>query len=106
SGASLRVRRGRRLSGCPSRLESIAALGLIDDRVHPVGEAAEDRVAAVEMRLGRVRDEELRPARVGTRKSHADRAARVLLQVDLVADRISGAAFHVVPWIAPLDDEI
>src|SRR5437763_11239067 len=59
-----------------NRLDAIAALGLIDDRVHPVGDAAEDRVAAVEMRLGRVRDEELRPARVGTRKSHAERAAR------------------------------
>ena len=86
--------------------DAVAALGLVDDRVHPVEHTAEDRVAAVEVRLRRVGDEELRAAGVGPGEGHAHRAARVLLQIDLVADRVAGAAVHVVARIAALDHEV
>src|SRR5438132_9226423 len=68
------------------RINAVAALGLIDDATHPFVCAREDRIATVEMRLRRVRDEELRAAGIGTGERHADGGARVFLQVDLIAD--------------------
>src|SRR5829696_7150299 len=64
--------------------DAVAAHDAVDD-VHPLDDAAEDRVAAVEVRLRRVRDEPLRPARVLARERHPDRAAAVGRLVDLAA---------------------
>src|ERR1044071_5955476 len=63
--------------------------------VHALDDAAEDRVAAVEVRLRRVRDEPLRPARVLARQSHPDRAPSVRHHVDLAAYLVAGAAVAV-----------
>jgi len=51
-------------------------------------------------------DEELRAAGVGTGQRHAHGAPRVLLQVDLVADRVARTTVLVVPGIAALDHEV
>src|SRR5207302_2858046 len=79
------------------RLHLVAALRLIDHRGHPLGHPAENRVAAVEVRLRRMGDEELRAAGVRAGEGHADRGARVFLQIDLVADRVARPALRVVP---------
>src|ERR1044071_1523551 len=47
------------------RHDLVAALGMVGHAAHPLGHAREDRVAAVEVWLRRVRDEELRAAGVG-----------------------------------------
>src|SRR5207248_3932460 len=47
------------------RHDLVAALGLVDHAAHPLDHASEAGVAAVEVRLRRVRDKELRAAGVG-----------------------------------------
>src|SRR5262245_57216126 len=77
----------------------------IDDR-----QSADDLpaggVTAVQLWLGRMRDEKLAAAGVLARKSHPDRAADVRPGVDLAADLIAGAAFAVASRVASLNDEI
>src|SRR5437667_7115296 len=78
------------------RLHLVAALRLIDHRGHPLSHPAENRVAAVEMRLRRMGDEELRAAGIWPGERHAHGPARVFLQIDLVADRVARPTLHVV----------
>src|SRR5690606_9969470 len=77
----------------------------IDD-VHSGDDASEYRIAAIEMRLWRVCNEELTAARVGPGECHAQSASLVAKQVDLIADRVAGSAAAVATWISVLDDEI
>src|SRR5437868_150732 len=74
--------------------------------LHALRDATEDGVAAVEVRLWRVRNEPLRAAGVFARQGHADRAAVVGHFVDLAANLIAGAAVAVAAWVAALDDEV
>src|SRR6185295_4626778 len=67
---------------------------------------AEDRVTAIEMRLGREGDEELAAAGVGAGEGHADGAAVVAQAVDIVSDGVARTAAAVPPRIAALDDEV
>src|SRR5262249_10518510 len=76
------------------------------DYFHTVDDLPEDGVAAVQMRLWRMRDEELAAAGVLAREGHSDRAASVRPGVDLTAELITGAALAVASRVAPLDDEI
>src|SRR5215475_5192622 len=85
--------------------DHIAARDAIDDR-QSADDLPEDGVAAVQMRLRRMRDEKLAAAGVLARESHPDRAANVRPGVDLAADLIAGAAFAVAARVAPLNDEI
>src|SRR5262245_204487 len=85
--------------------DDIVARDAIDD-IHSGDDLPEDGVAAVQMRLRRVRDEKLAAAGVLARKSHPDRAANVRPGVDLAADLIAGAAFAVAARVTSLNDEI
>src|SRR2546426_4163548 len=63
------------------------------DGLHPVRHVAEDRVLAVQpRRLARRDDEELAAVRVRARVGHGERAADDLVVVDLVLERVAGAA--------------
>src|SRR5206468_660215 len=77
------------------------------DRLHPGGHAAEDRVLAVEprRRVGRD-DEEL--AAVGVRPGvrHRERAAHDLVVVELVLERVAGAAGAGALRATALDHEV
>src|SRR5258705_13851968 len=86
-------------------MNRIPLLNQIDD-VHPVDDVAEGRVERVEMRLRRVRDEELAPAGILPRERHADRAPHERTLVQLVADGVPGPALTVAAWIAVLHDEV
>src|SRR6266511_4078757 len=55
------------------------------EHVQPRGDPAEDRVGAVEVRLGRVGDEELAAARVGAGERHAHSTRLVAHRIHLVA---------------------
>ena len=60
----------------------------------------------VEVRLRRVRDEELAAAGVRPVERHADGSAQVGPLVELVANRVAGSAFAVAARIAGLDHEV
>src|SRR6202035_111235 len=66
----------------------------------------EDRVAAVEMRLGREGEEELAAAGVRAGERHADPPAGVAPAIDLVADGVARAAEAVAAGIAALHHEV
>src|SRR5918997_3449081 len=85
--------------------DAVAACDEVDD-FEALRDAAEDGVAAVEVRLRRVRDEPLRAARVLDRERHPDRAALVRDGVDLAAYLVAGAAVAVAARVAALDDEV
>src|SRR6266699_403208 len=89
-------------SGDPNRLDFVVLRNLQDD-VHPLRDLSEDGMDPVEVRLGRVADEELAPARVLARVGHGERPRRMLVDVllRLALDRIAGAA-RAYPSRAPL----
>ena len=72
----------------------------------PVHHMAEHRIAAVEVRLRGMGDEELAAAGVGPVERHADRATQVRPHIDLVADAVAGAPFTVAPRVPVLHHEI
>src|SRR3954468_13419580 len=77
------------------------------DRVHPVRHLAEHRVLAVEPRRGVGRDdEELRAVRARPGGGHGQRAAHDLVVVDLVLERVPGAARAGARRVAALDHEV
>src|SRR5437870_13369189 len=77
------------------------------DRVHAVRHAAEHGVLAVEPRRGVGRDdEELAAVGVRPRVRHRQRAAHHLLVVDLVLERVAGAAGPRALGAAALDHEV
>src|SRR3954454_5129449 len=77
------------------------------DRVHTVRHLPEDRVLAVEpRRLGGRDDEELRAVRVRAGVRHRERAADDLVVVDLVLERVAGAARAGAGRVTPLDHEV
>src|SRR5258707_5463965 len=104
------------MSACPrlanpsslnhDRLHQITPLRMIHDAAHSVLYASEDRVPAIEVGLRRVRDEELGASSVGAGEGHAEGAACVLLEIDLVADGVARAAFLIVARVASLHDEV
>src|SRR5688500_19186391 len=65
-------------------IDGVPLLQAIDD-IHPRHHLAEHRIAAIEMRLRCVRDEELAAACVGTVESHVADAATVGTLVYLVS---------------------
>ena len=75
-------------------------------RIEAADDASEHRVAAIEMRIGRVCHEVLASARVRARERHAERAALVAMRVELIADGIRGAAAAVAPMVAVLCHEV
>src|SRR5207237_8590061 len=86
--------------------DHIPLLNLIHD-VHPVDDAAEHGVLRIEMRLRRVRDEELTAAGVGPGvERHADGAAQVRVLVELVTNGLPRSTFAVAPRITGLHHEI
>src|SRR5439155_2268622 len=96
-----------------NRLDFVVLRNLQDD-VHPLRDLPKDGVDPVEVRLGRVADEELAPARVLAGVGHGERPRRVLVDVllRLALDRIAGAA-RADPspaplgiGVAPLDHEV
>src|SRR5215475_5493727 len=85
--------------------DHVSARDAIDD-IHSGDDLSEDGIAAVQVRLWRVRDEKLAAAGVLAREGHSDRAASVRPGVDFAADLIAGAAFAVAARVAALNDEI
>src|SRR5947209_12259444 len=90
---------------------AIAPIGLerrdrVDD-VHPVGDAAEHRVLAVEpwRRFGGD-DEELAPVRVRAGVRHRECAAHDLVVVELVLELVAGPAAAGAGRVAALDHEV
>src|SRR2546426_1311390 len=87
------------------RLHLVALLDAVHD-VHPRDDLAEDHVAPVQMRLGLEADVELAPRGVGgVGPRHGDGAAHVLLLVELVLDRVAGAARTVTFRVTALRHE-
>ena len=103
--STLRVYSGRHPVPDPHAPHHIPRHEPIDD-VHPVHHVAEHRVARVEVRLRRVRDEELAAAGVLPVERHADGAAQIRPLVDLVANRVARPALAVAARIAVLHDEV
>ena len=66
----------------------------------------ENRVAAIEMRLRRVRYEPLRAARVFARQSHPDRGAFIRNLVDFAANLIARPAVLIAARIAGLNYKV
>ena len=81
----------------PGRIRSTTSM--------PADHLAEERVAPVEVRLRRKRDEELAAAGVLPRQRHAHGAAAVGAARDLAAQRVAGAAVAVAARAAALHDE-
>src|SRR3954454_9632766 len=82
------------------------ALDLVD-RVHAVRHLSEHGVLAVEpRRLAGGHDEELAAVRVRTGVGHRERAADDLVTVDLVLERVAGAARPGAERAAALDHEV
>src|SRR5437870_721206 len=84
---------------------SIATRDVIDN-FHSASNFSKYRVAAIEVWLGRMRHEPLRPARVFARQSHADRRAIVGNFVDLATDLVTGPTVSVPARIAGLDHKV
>src|SRR3954467_2229174 len=89
----------------------VAGVGLrgldLVDRVHPVGHLAEDGVLAVEPGRGVGRDdEELGAVGVRAGVGHGERAAADLVVVDLVLERVAGAARAGAGRVTALDHEV
>src|SRR3954451_13389494 len=77
------------------------------DHVHPVDDLAENRVLAVEPRRGvGGHDEELAAVRVRAGVRHRQRAADDLVLVELVLERVAGAAAARACRVAALDHEV
>src|SRR5688500_18439432 len=77
------------------------------DRVHARGDAAEDRVLAVEPRGGLRRDdEELAAVRIGAMVGHRERTALDLVVVDLVLELVARTAGPGAVRAAALDHEV
>ena len=89
------------------RVERVALPDAVDD-VHPARHAPEDRVLAVEVRLGLERDEELAPVRVGARVRHREDAALVAVRVPLrlVLEPVAWAASAGARRVAALEHEV
>src|SRR5262249_39610179 len=85
--------------------DHVAARDVVDD-FHSADDLPENGIAAIQMRLRRVRDEKLAAAGVLAREGHPDRAASVRPGIDLAADLIAGAALAVAAPVPSLDDEI
>src|SRR5947207_4374618 len=86
-------------------LNRIPLLNPIHD-IHSVDDMAEGGVSRVEVRLWRVRDEELAAARVLPRQRHSDGAAKEGTLVQLVADRVAGSALAIASRVSILHDEV
>src|SRR6266508_424947 len=89
----------------PHRLHPLALLDLVDV-LHAGRHLPEHGVVVVEVRLGAVRDVELAPGGVRMlRARHGERAADVLLLVELGLDLVSRPARAVALGVAALHDE-
>src|SRR5216683_6525815 len=87
------------------RLHLVTLLDVVHD-VHPRDDLSEDGVLAVEEVRGGEHDVELATRRVGiVAPRHGDRAAHVLVLVELGLDLVSGAARTVALGVAALDHE-
>ena len=108
SSATSRTPRRARAAHSPGPdrdpLDHVARPDPVDD-VHAGHHLAEERVAPVEVRLRRERDEELAAAGVLARERHAHGAAAVGAARDLAAQRVAGAAVAVAARAAALHDE-
>src|SRR6266516_2745376 len=84
------------------------AVALRDDAEHvePGDQPPEHRVDAVEVRLRRVRDEELAAARVRPGKGHPHGTHVVTDGIHLVSQHETGPAPTVAPGITVLHDEV
>src|SRR4051812_4479068 len=83
----------------------VAAFDLVDD-LHPVHDVAEDRVLPVQPRRGiGGDDEELTAVGVRAGVGHRERAAHDLVVVELVLERVAGAAAAGAGGVAALDHE-
>src|SRR4051812_32394491 len=76
------------------------------ENVESFDDASENCVVTVEVRLGRMRDEILTPARIRTGESHPDCSSLVTATIHLVAYRIPRTAIAIITRIAILCDEI
>src|SRR3954468_19454317 len=84
----------------------VGGLDLVDD-LHAIDDVPEDRVLAVEPRRGIGRDdEELAAVGVRTGVRHRQRTADDLVLVELVLERVAGAAAAGAGRIAALDHEV
>src|SRR2546428_13226573 len=76
------------------------------EHVEPPDHTAEPRICTVEMRLGRVGDEELAAARVGPGESHPHGTHVVAHRGQLVPQHEPRPAPPGPPWIAALGHEV
>ena len=89
----------------PHAPDDIPLLNPIHD-VQARDDAAEYRVAPIEVRLRRVGDEELAAAGVGPVERHPDSATKVRQLVDLVANREARPSLAVSSRVASLNHEV
>src|SRR5262245_29890334 len=85
--------------------DHVAARDAIND-LHSADDPPEDGVAAVQMRLRRVRDEKLAAAGILARTSPSRGASSARAGVRLAPDLLAGAALAVAARVASLHDEI
>src|ERR1700730_6294339 len=88
-----------------NRMNDITANCIIN-YFHPANNFTENRVAAIEMGLRRMRRKPLRPTCIFTRKSHSDRAAFVRYFVYLATNLITRSAVAIAARITVLDYEV
>src|SRR5665811_2437857 len=98
-------------AGADVALETTNALEMVAlhecvERREAANDAAEHRVAAIEMRIGSDCHEVLTAARVRPRECHAERAALVAMRVELITNVVRGTARAVAAMVAVLRDEI
>src|SRR5438034_8201839 len=98
------MRAGSRPGPDLDALDEVAGPDLVHD-LHALGHPPEQRVAAVEMGLRRMGDEELAAPRVLLRPRHAHRAPAIGPLSHLAAQLIAGTPVAVAPRITALDDE-
>jgi hypothetical protein len=80
----------------------------LNERIHralPGDYTTEDRIVAVEVRLWRKRQEELRTASIRSGESHTDGAAHISRSVQLITNGEARTAAAVTTRVAPLRHE-
>src|SRR5262249_20240158 len=108
SGTVFSIRRTATSSTFDPDLSHLVALADLVDDVEALRHLTEDGVLAVEVRLGRVADEELRAPRVAPGVGHRQRPAHVPFRggVDLALDVVAGAAGAGAERAAALDHKV
>src|SRR5829696_571751 len=84
------------------------AVSLYDAIEHglTVAKLPEDGVPAIEVRLRRVRHEELAPTGIGAGERHPEGASPVAVWIELVPNGIPRSAVPVPPWVTGLHHEV